>query len=298
VFESRGQTHDLRIQLFPHKRRVSLDGKSLRAWESYSAALVAILFCPEDTYLFRSPPQARRAALDRMLFHRDKRYAGILSRYDKALRQKNALLRDECGDRSTLPAWNEALVTYGSEIAFRRARYLSDILPLIEATYAAFAQGGAARQQVELQSRCLLGRISGLETEIECETPESVQDEFRAQLEAKARAEALARVSLVGPHRDDWWLLLDGKAVASTASQGEHRSLVIALKLAEIELLKKELEEAPLFLLDDVASELDTHRRAFLMERLAATGCQTFITSTESAPFLPVLPPDSRIFEL
>lgn len=301
VFESRGQSHDLRIRLFPHKRVISLDDKPLRSWESYEASLVAILFCPEDTYLFRSPPQARRAALDRMLFHRDKRYAGILARYDKALRQKNALLRDERGERGTLSVWNEQLVTYGSEIAFRRARYLNDILPLVGRAYEAFAQGGKARTHVELQSR-VLGRISGWVSgsagDAEGETLEGVQTAFRVQLEAKARAEALAGVALVGPHRDDWWPLLDGQNAATTASQGEHRSLVIALKLAEIELLKKEREEAPLFLLDDVASELDARRRAFLMERLAATGCQTFITSTESAPFLPVLPRDSRVFEL
>ena len=293
-FESLGREHEMKIRFFPRSRDVLLDQKPLRSWEAYRTPLVSILFSPEDAYLWREEPDRRRSALDQMIFHRDPAYAGLVSRYLKSLKQKNALLRSERVDPLSLDSWNEQLLVYGSEILFRRADWLNQLFPYLQTAYHRIVQGQNAREVLAIKRRFL-----GVEEPV---TPvpsrEAFEITFRLALAARKKQEAMQKMSLVGPHRDDWWLLIEGKSVATTASQGEHRSLILALKLAELELVKQAVGEPPIFLVDDLTSELDPLRRRFLLETLVETGCQIFLTSTESGPFLDLIPKDSRLYTI
>lgn len=293
TFESYDKTHDFRVFLWPNRREVLLDHKPLRSWESYRTPLIAILFSPDDAYLWREGPDKRRGSLDQMLFHSDMAYAGILQRYAKSLKQKNALLKQDRADERQLAIWNEQLVVYGSEMVYRRWRYLERVFPIFQKIYSQIVQGHASRETIGLHCKFLNQPCEG-ESAI---TLAHIHQLFRDQLKEKAALEGWQRTALVGPHRDDWGLTLDGQDVSSTASQGEHRSLIVALKLAELALLKEQYGETPLFLVDDLTSELDPFRRRFLMEALLETGCQTFLTSTESDPFRALAPSGSKFFE-
>lgn len=291
-FESHDREHEIAIRLFPDRREVVLDGKSIRSWRSYRTAFVAILFAPEDSYLWRKGPGERRTALDQMIFHRDPEYLDLMSRYQTVLRQKNALLREGGFAADHLASWNAELVLYGAQIVLRRISYLTEIKSFFQKIYSSIVTGQNAREKISIHCR-LLGRNQAIDG-----PPVSLhayRQEFEARLQEKATLERDQGLALVGPHRDDWGLALDGHEVAETASQGEHRSLIVAMKLAELLLLKAHRGEAPLFLVDDLTSELDSHRRRFLIETLLDTGCQTFLTSTDSGLFQELMPKDSKI---
>lgn len=292
-FESREQVHEILVRLFPNKREVVVDGKLIRSWANYQCPFVAVLFVPEDAYLFRETPEKRRHTLDQMLYHQDAAYWRLLRAYRHVIDCKNALLKDDRTD--TLSTWNEQLVMYASDSLERRFNYLNALLPIFQDYYSRIVRGQGARERLSIAYF-----FSGEAIELNRVISKSEwEDRLREALKKNAAREARQRQSVVGPHRDDWALYLDGQAVASTASQGEHRSLVMALKLAEVSLLQDHFGEAPIFLVDDLSSELDQYRRRFLIETLLDTRCQTFLTSTDPGPFVDVLPKEqSRMFML
>lgn len=291
AFESEGRAHELVIKLFPAKREVILDDKPIRSWRSYKTPFIAILFSPEDSYLWRASPERRRAALDQMIFHGEHDYLTLVWRYGAIVRHKNALLRAGNFSADQLDTWNTQLMDSGSQIIKRRLDFLRTILPLVQQIYSRIVTGQGAREQIGIDIR-FLGETLDLDTPLSV-----IREKFSIQLAQKERLEGQG-LSLVGPHRDDWGLRLDGQGVAATASQGEHRSLIVALKLSELSLLKQHYGEAPLFLVDDLTSELDAKRRQFLMQTLLETGCQTFLTSTEVGPFQEWMPTDAKIIVL
>ncbi len=297
-FEVAQRESDLTVRISAQSREVKLDGKAISLWRDYGAKFVAVLFSPEHTGLLRDEPECRRAALDEMGFHRDPTYLSLLRRYHLALKEKNAALRTGRFSASAEAlVWNETLVLAGASLVSRRLALFKEIFPLLSQIYARIAAQDGARRGLSLSLK-VLGRELSLE---ECEAwgEKEAEAHFRMALDARASEELRRGMALVGPHRDDWSLYLDGRAVASTASQGEHRSLVIALKLAELVLLKRHSGEAPLFLLDDLTSELDENRRRFLIDSLSELECQVFLTSTDSALFAELIPAsERRFFEL
>lgn len=289
LFERGGRTRALSIHIHPDRREVFLDQKKIQSWKESSAFPLSVLFAPEDVYLFREAPEVRRRALDEMLFRRSPTVAPIIKRYTDSLRQKNALLKAESVDGGALSVWNASLVKAGSALLQERLRYLRDLAPYVQAFYAQIA-GKAVQFEIY---RKFLGETASVD-----ETEVFFEEKFAALLRERGSEERLRRQALLGPHRDDWGIVLAGRESSVHASQGEHRSLVLAVKLAEVELLKREWGEAPIFLIDDLGSELDPNRRGFLIEALLHSGCQTFLTATESDFFRAHLPADSRCFEM
>jgi DNA replication and repair protein RecF len=248
--------------------------------------LRTVLFAPEDLALVKGDPSERRRFLDELLVARQPRWAGVRSDYDKVLRQRNALLKsaapvlrrgtryrprpaEEAGDDAraaalhTLDIWNDHLATVGSQLLYARLRLLRDLGPYLSKAYDEVSAG---------QSDARVSYKSSLREEVAAsiaagEVPEA--EELRAQILAaleEARPREVERgVSLVGPHRDDVVLTLGELPAKGYASHGESWSFALGLKLAAYQLLRHDLGEDPVLILDDVFAELDSGRR----ERLA-----------------------------
>jgi DNA replication and repair protein RecF len=251
--------HVLEIGLAPGRKTLQLDGQTVRTADVARLG-GAVKVAPEDADLVHGPPAGRRGFLDDVLGRLSLRYALVSREYHRVVEQRNALLkRLDAG--ATLAVWDERFVALGDEIDAVRARAVARIAPLAAEAYAAVA-GDERRLQVTLR------RAAG-------DTPllEALED---------ARAEERARgVSVVGPHRDDLDLALDGHAVQAYGSRGEARTAALALRVAEFALLEERHGTPPVLLVDDVSAELDEGRRRFLVD-LARRTPQAIVTGTDA----------------
>jgi DNA replication and repair protein RecF len=236
----------------------------------------AVLFWPEDLQLVKGGPEPRRRLLDVVLSQLSPGYAEAAVRYRRAVEHRTALLRrvrDGQAQSAELTPWTAALVEHGAVVMADRQRYLEAAQPI--AAEAVTKIGEPAL--LELDYRPALGRdrAGGKVTQ--------PADELRSALQSSAAEEIARAQCLIGPHRDDFEILLGGRPARQFASQGQQRSVVLALKVAEVRQHLSEGGGAPILLLDDVLSELDLVRRRGLIQLLSDELAveQTLITSTE-----------------
>ena len=250
--------------------------------------LRTVLFAPEDLGLVKGDPAGRRRFLDEVLIARSPRYAGVIADYERALRQRNSLLKSaraarRGGDLSTLDVWDGHLASYGSELLAGRLELVQALAPCVAKAHDEVASSGLAESASaagELMAPMAMAYRSSVgstraEDEAANATPgvrdlgAASRDELAELLYAdlaRRRSEELDRgVSLVGPHRDDLVLSLGAFPAKGYASHGESWSIALALRLGSYELLASDGGE-PVLLLDDVFAELDTRRRASLAE--------------------------------
>lgn len=245
------------------RRSIEVDGARRRAFDLPGNFRVT-LFWPDDLGLVKAGPELRRRFLNQMLVQVQPGYARALAGLRRVLEQRNSLLKRIAageGGEETLEAWNQELVRVSTEIVDARAKATAQLQPV----------GARCHRQIAAGER-LEVRYQG--------PPENLAEAVHNSL-----AEDLRRgTTSVGPHRDDLLVLLDGKEARSYASQGQQRTAVVSLKLAEAALIENRTGERPVLLLDDVLSELDGERRAALLNEVAGGG-QVVITSVEAGPF-------------
>ncbi|WP_458040162.1 MULTISPECIES: DNA replication/repair protein RecF [Bacteria] len=265
------------------RNRARVNGVDVRPAELPRYAQV-VVFAPEDLGIVRGDPSARRRFADQLLVQRSPRMAGVLSDYDRVLRQRGALLKSARargirGDAlSTLEVWDDKLVALGSEIIDARQVLANELAAPIEAAYAAIAgedhhpelewalsvRGADPEDGDEAGSAAPIGATAEL---------------FREALAQKRTAELERGLTLVGPHRDDLRLSIRGLPVKGYASHGESWSVALALRLASAQLLRAESRSGdPVLILDDVFAELDAQRRARLSD-LTAQFEQVIVTA-------------------
>jgi DNA replication and repair protein RecF len=248
-------------------RTIEVDGIRRRAVDLPGHFRIT-LFWPDDLGLVKAGPELRRRFLNQMLVQVEPGYARALAGLRRVLEQRNSLLKQiasGAGGEEVLEVWNEELVKVSAEIAGARSRAVHELQPV------------AARCHSEIGA--------GERLEIHYEGP----PENLAVAVNKSLADDIRRGSTtVGPHRDDLRVLLDGQEARSYGSQGQQRTAVVSLKLAEAALIEARTGERPVLLLDDVLSELDGERRAALLKGVADRG-QVIITSVEAGPFPPDL---------
>jgi DNA replication and repair protein RecF len=264
--EVHGQSapRSVRVRLPAHgQREVQADGKRPRSRGSYLSAVQTVLFHPGDLQLAGGAPEQRRAFVDRILEHFDPTFASTLAAYVRALRSRNRLLRAERPERSAIAAYHEVLAAAGAIIGQSRARLIAEIAELASEAYRSI--GGEAQQ---------LGL--SYEPRVEPTLPA-----IRAALEASVDKDLARGFTAEGPHADDLGLSLDGVPAKRYGSQGQHRSIVLALKVAELHELTRRVGRVPILLLDDVGSELDRGRRTRLFALLSDLGGQVFLTTTQ-----------------
>ncbi len=248
-----------------------------------------VTFAPEDLDIVKKDPSNRRAFIDELLVQVSPRFAGVFSDYDRVLKQRNTLLRTarQTGAKgtslSTLDAWDESLIKFGSEIVAARIALVERMRPLLTEAYQAIAI--ANNEPHILMKSSLLCDVVAEEDDsdslehIENSNESEVEQLFRSKL-AQIRSRELDRgITMVGPHRDDLVLMLSDLPAKGYASHGESWSFALALRLASIDLLRAETRSGdPVLILDDVFAELDAGRRARLAE-LVANNEQVLITA-------------------
>jgi DNA replication and repair protein RecF len=248
-------------------RTIEVDGARRRAFDLPGNFRVT-LFWPDDLGLIKAGPDQRRRFLNQLLVQVEPGYARALSGLRRILEQRNSLLkRIAAGEEASeqLEVWNAELVRTGTQVVNARAKAVHELAP--EAARCHAEIGGGERLEIEY-----LG------------PPEDLAAAVHNSLTEDLRRGATS----VGPHRDDLRVLLDGQDARGYGSQGQQRTAVVCLKLAEAELVTRRTGERPVLLLDDVLSELDLERRSALL-RHVATGGQVVMTSVDAGPFPPDL---------
>ena len=261
-----------------YKKEIRINGVVRRAMDMLGQ-LNVVLFLPEDITLVSGSPGDRRHYLDVTLCQVDPNYCRSLSRYNAVLTQRNALLRDlrERGrsDAEQLAFWDERLAESGAYLVARRQRAVQALDLLANSVHADLTAGLEAlhlRYEPSLELNAV---------DVDRQGVGAVAGAFRTQLRAQRSREAAAGMTLVGPYRDEVRFLINGADAGTYGSRGQQRTAALALKLAEVRLMRHETGEEPVLLLDDVLSELDAHRRGFLLEALASGVQQVILTTTD-----------------
>ncbi len=253
--------HEVRVALTPTRKTTALDGQSAKPADVH-AVMTAVRMSPEDADMVHGSPSGRRAWLDDVLTRVSPRYGAILREYERVLEQRNAGLKRSIDD-TLLTVLSERLATLGGEIEALRQRAVDRMSDLAAEAYRSVS-GGSKSLRMELQ--LVRGEV-GLDRMLQ----EHWDDERRRG------------ATLYGPHRDDVAILLDGRSVQTFGSRGEARTASLALRTAELQLLRDKHGGWPVILLDDFSAELDAHRRAFLMS-LIGQADQAIVTGTEPPP--------------
>ncbi len=260
-------------------KRVLVNGAGKRLAD-FVGRLTAVLFGPEELDLVTGSPSHRRAYLDGALSQTDRTYVRATSVYNRVLQQRNQLLklfRERELSPDELVYWDAQLVEAGSLISQRRAQCLSQLSTLAAARHRVLAPGGG---ELELAYETKLFRMAGGWQHLACVPASDIREEFRRWLVLEVDREMAQGVTVVGPHRDDLLLSLDGKPVDKFGSRGQQRTVALALKLAELDFVREHTGDNPVLLLDDVLSELDEARRGALREVIASHE-QVVLTTTE-----------------
>jgi DNA replication and repair protein RecF len=245
----------------------------------FLGVLNAVQFSSLDLDLVRGGPEGRRDWLDTLLIQLEPVYAHILQQYHQVLRQRNAFLKHNVETlhatslQSELAVWDAQLATTGTRVIRRRDRAIQRLAPIASAWHASIS---GSTEILELKYS---PNIS-----LEQNYPEQVQQAFLDKIQLRAVAELHQGTTLVGPHRDEIELTINQTPARQYGSQGQQRTLVLALKLAELQLIEEVVGEPPLLLLDDVLAELDPSRQNQLLDAIQDR-FQTLITTTHLGSF-------------
>jgi DNA replication and repair protein RecF len=232
-----------------------------------------IAFSPADLSLVKGSPAGRRKFLDRHMVDLQPAFLNVLMAYQRALESKSALLKSPATNVRDLEPWNELLVEYGGKIVDNRHNFLEQLIKKSSPLHHDFAHADG-RLELRLESDFIKSEQEGVLS----------PGELRREFERVAAKEIALRSCVLGPHRDDVAITLAEVDSRAYASQGQTRSIVLALKLGVIELIEERLGEPPIVVLDDVDSELDAERTEHLFRALAHHERQIFITGTGAPP--------------
>ncbi len=237
----------------------------------------AVMFSCDDLYLIKGSPSTRRNWLDSVIFQLDSKYHRAVQDYQKLITQKNALLKNaketkisKKALKEQLEIWNDQIINSGSEIISTRLNFIEEIKPI-----AKEFQDNISKHTENLD----LIYKSTVSNESEAPEPRLLREIFKKALDKSFEEELGRGQSVIGPHRDDLIFLINEREAKSFASQGQQRSIVLAIKLAELQIIESRKGEIPVLLLDDVFAELDENRQDFLLHNLPKN-IQTFLTTT------------------
>jgi DNA replication and repair protein RecF len=233
-----------------------------------------VVFTPDDLTMVKGPADRRRAAIDDLGEQLSPTYGSLRRDYGKVVRQRNALLR-EGSPTTDREAWDDQLLSLGSRLVVHRVGLLDRTMAHAVRRYAEMT--GGEELGYAYADHCGLATCAAL-------TSPEAEAAMRVELERRAHEERARGVSLIGPHRDDIVLTIGGRDARAFGSQGQQRTIALAWKLAEVEMVEEVLRRKPILLLDDVMSELDAERRDALSE-VVASEVQTVVTTTNTGYF-------------
>ncbi len=276
-----GMRYDVRVRYTAEERKkeIRINHQVPERISAVVGQFPVVVLSPENSSITFGGPGDRRRFLDLAIAQASRSYLEDLLEYRRILRQRNRILADQ-RDRphaidELLEPWNATLAARGARITQRRAAFVRELEPAVR---DAFRRIAGERELPQL----LFEPSFPLQEDAD-ET--AVERSFLEQLTKRSREERRMGTTLTGPHRDEIGMRINGLDLRGFASQGQHKTFLVALKLAEFEYLKERCRETPMLLLDDVLSELDEHRAVRLLKEAAQAG-QTFITSTDRRPFV------------
>ena len=283
-FEREGATERIECKLQRDESKQFIrNGKKYKKLSDHIGLLPTVMISPSDVDLINEGSQTRRSFVDRLIGQADKTYLQQLIKYQKVLLQRNALLKQmgrfATQDNDTLGIYNEQLVQLGSPIHEARKSYLASFEPLFKKRYATIS-GGKERVDLHYLSQLF-------------------DKDFYTLLEDATFKDKQAQYSTVGIHKDDLDFIIEGYPIKKFGSQGQRKSFLIALKLAQFDMLKLSTAITPLLLLDDIFDKLDEHRVSEIINLVHESSFgQLFITDTHAARTAEVIKQTQQPFKL
>ena len=256
---SEGINSQLSLFLSGSIRRVFINGKSIYRAADLQGILPVVVFSPDDTAMIKLGPESRRRYLDRTLYVCSQNFLQCYHAYYRTLKQRNVLLRT--GNRNGLDEWTEQLIESGLQLMQCRQSFVAEFEKLFAKTYALITGG---LETVSLQYK-----------------PDVQAENFNHLMKQGLESDLRHGTTGHGPHRDDLQFLINERSLKVFGSQGQQRSYILALKMAELEYLQETFQDSPVLLLDDMASELDRNRTENLLLFLNQKNIQTMITTTD-----------------
>lgn len=256
------------MHLRKHKSKgIAVDGQKLKKAADLLGLCNVVFFSPEDLGIIKNGPAERRRFIDMELCQLDNIYLYNLNNYNKIVNQRNKLLKDMFMNndlKETLNIWDMQLVSYGNKIIERRRIFVDQLNEIIYDIHK---------------------KLSGGREELRIEYEPNVEiDEFEQKMKYSRERDIKAKMTTVGPHRDDFSIMVGDVDIRKYGSQGQQRTAALSLKLSEIELVKRITKDNPVLLLDDVLSELDSNRQNYLLNSIG--DIQTIITCTGLEEFV------------
>ena len=251
------------------KKHIAINNIPIKKASELLGIANIIFFSPEDLNIIKNGPSERRRFVDMELSQLDKIYLSLLGNYSKALEQKNKLLKDVSYFRDPsfngmLDVWDEKLIEYGKEIIKKRLLFISELNEIL------------IKKNKE---------ITGIDEELSCVyEPDVLEEEYKEKLRGSRESDIRNGNTSIGPHRDDIKFALNQVDLRKYGSQGQQRSASLSIKLSEIELVRKKINDNPVLMLDDVLSELDSNRQKCLLNSIG--DIQTLITCTGLDEFI------------
>lgn len=265
IFDAEGREFHSVIKFCGKQKKITVNDIELKKTSQLVGKFVCVLFTPDELDLVKGAPDVRRKFMDISIIPMKPSYLPMLMTYNLILKQKSSVLRNEKYD--ILPVFNSQLADIGSKIITMRHSYIEKIK-----NYARKNQLEISSEKENLEIIYNPGVKYG-------GSREKTREIFLERLSAMEESEKENKICFVGPHRDDLIFKINDKNARSFASQGQQRSIVLSMKIAQMELIKEEIGEYPVLLLDDIMSELDKSRRNFLTKKIV--GKQVILTCTD-----------------
>ena len=266
--EKAGIPHRIDMHLRKNKAKgIAIDGVPIKRSSELMGLLHIVFFSPEDLSMIKNGPGERRRFIDLELCQLDMSYLYHLGNYNKAVNQRNNLLKQigfQRDLRDTVEVWDMQLIEHGSVVIDTRKRFVAELNELLPQIHAKLSGG---REELYVRYEPNVGK-----------------EDFGQKLAVNLDRDLALKATGNGPHRDDISFYVGDKNLKLFGSQGQKRTAALSLKLAEIELVRKKIKESPVLLLDDVLSELDRNRQTYLLESI--TDLQTIITCTGLEEFV------------
>ncbi len=264
-----GRRH-VAIRLAGDNRTTRIDGKTPSRVPGFKSEAMVVRFVPDDLLIVKGAPAHRRDFLDNAIANLYERYPAVVADYRKTVAQKNRLLTSSGASADEIRAWNARQVELGAKIIAARSRFVRKF----NGKFAEiFSEVSDSTVSADIRYEPRIDDASALEGK-------PLRAAFQGVLETHLSQERAAGRTLYGPHLDTVEFLLDGRPATTYASQGQQRIIVLAFKFLELNVVLEERGIVPVFLLDDVGSELDAKRNALLMRKVVDVGCQVFVTTT------------------
>lgn len=280
---------EIGYQIEPRRHRSLKIDDVKKSTKEFLRGVYVATFVPQDLYLLDLGPSKRREYINRVLSKLDFMYLDHLSRYEKSMKERNAVLRrifEGIASRDELEPWDTQLIQSGSFLIKRRLELLSDMQPELKKKYMKIAEN---KDVIGVGYMSKIHEIVGEHAVLHAPFKDEefsmahIQELFEKALVARIERDIATRTTSVGPHRDDFHFFLNDKNMEHFASRGEKRTLLLALKVTELEVVKSNTGKTPLLLLDDVFSELDNDRQTQLLHLISSY--QTFITTNSPEHF-------------